>query len=140
MTDDEKVKSVLTEEQAQNEVEPRISGAAGWYWKQTYFWEQTAFIFRISILVMSTLVTIIAAYPGSADPADAQRMKWCVVIISAITTLLSALLTKTGIEATAKLRERGRIEIVALEQKAMLRLTKRMMTGVRAWNLFRNVR
>ena len=76
---------------------------------------------------MSSLVTIIAALPPT-DPVYQPWTKWTVVLISALTTLLSGLLTKSGIERTAQLREHGRIKLVTLKQKAILRLTKKMMT------------
>jgi hypothetical protein len=121
------VKSVLTEEEAKAAVRPYIEGMLEWYWHETDKWEHMAGRLQTAILVMSSLVTIVAALPLT-DPYYQPWMKWLVVIISASTTLLSGLLSRSGVERTAQLREQGRIKLVALQQKAILRFTKRMMT------------
>jgi hypothetical protein len=121
-------KSVLTQEEAQATVEPYVEGMLEWYWHETFKWERWAWRLQTGVLIMSSLVTIIAALPLPNDPNYQPWMKWTVVFISALTTLLSGLLTKSGIERTAQLRERGRIKLITLKQKTLLRLTKKMMT------------
>jgi hypothetical protein len=99
-----------------------------WYWQETYKFERWAWWLQIGVLIMSSVVTVIAALPLPEHSANQQWMKWTVVSISAATTLLSGLLSKSGIERTAQLRERGRIKLITLKQKTILRLTKKMMT------------
>jgi hypothetical protein len=121
-------KSVLTEEDAQATIQPYIEGMLQWYWHETDKWEHWAWRLQIGVLVMSSLVTIVAALPTPSDLFYQTWMKWLVVLISALTTLLSGLLSKSGIERTAQLREQGRIKLVTLKQKALLRLTRKRMT------------
>ncbi|SHN86926.1 hypothetical protein [Bradyrhizobium erythrophlei] len=120
-------KSVLTEEEAKAAIAPYVEGMLEWYWHETDKWEHMAWRLQTAILIMSSLVTVVAALPSTA-PEYQPWMKWLVVIISASTTLLSGLLSKSGIERTAQLREQGRIKLVALQQKTVLRFTKKMMT------------
>jgi hypothetical protein len=125
-------KSVLTEDEAKAEIKPYIEGILDWYWHETDKWEKTAWKLQTAVLIMSSLVTVVAALP---DAGDTYRpwTKWLLVLISALTTLVSGFLSKSGIGRTAQLREQGRIKLVALQQKAILQLTKReMTTGERA--------
>lgn len=127
MTTTEAAKSVLTEEQANAALEPILEGMLRWYWQETDKWERWAWRLQTGVLVMSFLVTVVAALPSSSPPYQ-PWVKWFVVFLSALTTLLSGLLSKSGIERTAQLRERGRIKLAAQKQRAMLRLTKEPMT------------
>ena len=106
MTTTDDPKSVLTEDEAQAAVEPILEGMLKWYWLETDKWERWALRLQTGVLVMSFLVTVAAALPPI--PPYQEWMKWCVVFLSAFTTLLSGLLSKSGIEHTAQLRERGR--------------------------------
>jgi hypothetical protein len=124
----EQTGSILTEEQARNLVDPHIKLMLKWYWNEAEKWERWAWRLQIGVLAMSTLVTIVAALPVAADLGSQEWRKWCVVLISALTTLVSGLLSKSGIERTAQLREQGRIKLETLSQKAILRLTKKSMT------------
>ena len=126
MTTTNDQKSVLTKDEAQAAVEPILEGMLKWYWDETDKWEWWAWRLQTGVLVMSFLVTGVAALP-SLPPYEAW-MKWGVVFLSAFTTLLSGLLSKSGIERTAQIREQGRIKLEALKQRAILRFTKRMMT------------
>jgi hypothetical protein len=119
-------KSVLTEDQARSLVNPVLELMLKWYWDEAEKWERWTWRLQIGVIAMSTLVTIVAALPPI--DVDATWMKWIVVLISALATLLSSLLAKSGIERTAQLREQGRIKLETMMQKAILRLTKKQMT------------
>ena len=122
-------RSVLTQAEAEALIQPYIDGMLQWYWHETDKWEHWAWRLQIGVLIMSSLVTVVAALPLSPAFVPQEWMKWIIVLISALTTLLSGLLTKSGIERTAQLREQGRIKLVTLKQKAILRLTTKMMTN-----------
>jgi uncharacterized membrane protein YhdT len=96
-------------------------------WDQADKWERWAWRLQIIVLVLSALVTIVAALPDVGKESQ-PWMKWLVVAISALTTLFSGLLSKSGIERTAQIREQGRVKLEALKQRAMLRFTKKMLT------------
>ena len=124
----ESEKSVLKTEEAKEAIS-LLSGTAAWYWEQTYKWERWALILQFLTLILSSLVTIVAAVPLALDPPDRHSwVKLSVVVLSALTTLVSGLLSKSGIERTAQLREQGRVKIVTLKEKAMLQLTRKPMT------------
>jgi hypothetical protein len=126
-TDPPTAKSVLTEEEAEAAVQPYIGGMLKWFWEEADKWERIAWRLQVVVLVTSALVTIVAALPDMGEKFR-PWMKWLVVAISALTTLFSGLLSKSGIERTAQIREQGRVKLEALKQRAMLRFTKRMMT------------
>jgi hypothetical protein len=126
MTTTNDQKSVLTKDEAQAAVEPILEGMLKWYWDETDKWEWWAWRLQTGVLFMSFLVTVAAALPPL--PPYQEWMKWGVVFLSAFTTLLSGLLSKSGLEHTAQLRERGRIKLATLKQKAMLRFMKKPMT------------
>ena len=127
MTTTDAAKSVFTEEQAKAAVEPILEGMLRWYWDEADKWDGWAWRLQTGVLAMSFLVTVAAALP-SFSLAYQPWVKWFVVFLSALTTLLHGLLSKSGIERTAQLRERGRIKLATQKQKAMLRLTKKPMT------------
>jgi hypothetical protein len=121
-------KSVLKKEDAQEALR-YLSGMLDWYWQQADKWEWWALRLQFLILILSSLVTVVAAIPLALDPPDHHSwVKLTVVALSALTTLVSGLLSKSGIERTAQLREQGRVRLVTLKEKAMLRLTSEKMT------------
>jgi hypothetical protein len=120
-------KSMLSEQQARDAIQPHIGGMLQWYWDETDKWEGRAWRLEVVILALSALVTIVAALPDMGNEFR-PWMKWSVVVISALTTLFSGLLSKSGVERTAQIREQGRVRLEALKQRAMLRFTKIMMT------------
>jgi hypothetical protein len=121
------LKSVLTPEQAVKELS-YLQSMLQWYWMETDKWERWAWRLQLGTMFTAFLVTVVAALPTPDNPVLQQWMKWAIVGISALASLLAGLLSKSGIERTAQLRELGRIQLVTLEQKAILRLTKELMT------------
>jgi hypothetical protein len=119
-------KTILTEDQARTLLSPYIDGMLKWYWDETFKWERYAFRLQIVALILSALVTVVAAAPPI--PGYEPWIKWSVVVLSALTTLASGLLSRSGVERTAQLRELGRIRLVTLKDKIMLRFTRRQMT------------
>jgi hypothetical protein len=120
-------KTVLTKEAAAAALPPIIEATLQWYWDETNKWEPRAWQLQTGVMILSSLVTVFAALPPAVD-AYQPWMKWGVVLISAMVTLLSSLLSKSGIARTAEIREQGRIKLVTLKQRAILRLTMRPMT------------
>jgi hypothetical protein len=121
------LKSVLTREQADAELS-YLKSMLQWYWDETDKWERWAWRLQLGTMFTAFLVTVVAALPTPDNQVLQQWMKWAVVVISALASLLAGLLSKSGIERTAQLRELGRIQLVTLEQKAILRLTQELMT------------
>ncbi|WFP62425.1 hypothetical protein [Mesorhizobium sp. WSM4904] len=119
--------SKLSNMEAEAVVGSQIDHMLQWYWDETDKWERWAWRLQTSILVLSFLVTVIAALPPPSHPDYVPWMKWLVVVISAATTLVSGFLIKSGIERTAQLREQGRIRLSALKQKTILELTQKAM-------------
>lgn len=121
--------SKLSDVEAETVVGSQIDHMLQWYWDETDKWERWAWRLQTSILVLSFLVTVVAALPSPSDHPDLiPWLKWLVVVISAATTLVSGFLIKSGIERTAQLREQGRIRLSALKQKTILELTQKNMS------------
>jgi hypothetical protein len=100
-----------------------------WYSAQADKWEWWVLRLHVFVLILSSLVTVVAAIPLALNHSKNQPwVQLVVVILSALTTLVSGLLYKSGIERTAQLREQGRVTLATLRDKAILRLTMMQMT------------
>ena len=117
-------RSVLTDEQVRKMFSGHFDGTLNWYRREAKNWERWAWGLQIGVLAMSSTVTIVAAFPSPPESKLQPLLKWAVVLISALTTLLSGMLSKSGIERTAQLREEGRLKLHIFKEKAKVELTK----------------
>jgi hypothetical protein len=95
----------------------------GWFWDEAVKWEWWALRVQFIVLALSSLVTVAAAVPLVFN---SNWAKLGVVALSALTTFVSGLLSKAGIERTAQLREEGRTRVQALKEKANIKLAMPM--------------
>ena len=121
--------TVLTKTEAEEALPDIVKGTRGWYWEQTFKWERMSRRVNFAALAVSSITTIVAAFPIDKTSEYAVWLKWGVVALSALSTLLSTILTKIGIASTAQLREQGRNAIEVLTSKAVIRLMGRPMTN-----------
>lgn len=119
---------MLTKAEADEALPDIVKGTRGWYWEQTFKWERMSRRVNLAALAVSSITTIVTAIPVDKGSDYAVWVKWGVVAISALATLLSTVLTKIGIASTAQLREQGRNAIEVLTSKAVIRLMGRSMT------------
>lgn len=122
------VKTIMSREGAEKYLPGIIEGTRVWYWEQTFKWETKAKRLTYWSLGLSSIVTVVAAMPVGQDQYYRDLLKWTVVIISTASTFASALLTKSGIERRAQLREQGRNAMEVIKSKAINRLSGIPMT------------
>jgi hypothetical protein len=87
--------------------------------------------YELAALLSAALTTVVAAFPLDIffDELWANPMlKWTVVLLSAVTTILSTLKSRRGLEDLYRLREEGRVRVIAIQQKARLKLAQVPMT------------
>ncbi len=133
MNDDDCSKpTVLSEEQANALIGGHVLNTRQWYEDQAKRWEFYSLFLRFITLVLTAATTVVAAFPiphkASTGVEFEDWLKYAVVILSALATLASALLSQGGAERTATLREVGRVKLTAPIQKAILLFTQMPMT------------
>ncbi|MFG3592262.1 hypothetical protein [Bradyrhizobium sp. RDI18] len=129
---DGSTKSTLTEDEAKALIGGHVMNTRHWYEKRSTTWEVFGWALQILVFVLSAAITIVAAYPFPRPAATAigaeEWMKYAVIILSALGTLVSAILYRGGAERTARLREMGRIKLTGPIEKAILRFMRKPMT------------
>jgi hypothetical protein len=129
-------RQTLSIEKANIYVNSYLEKVLGWNSFESDKWEKWTWRLQLAILCTSFLVTITAAFPTSAlhisgapeSYLSHDYLKWIVVILSSLTTLLTGILTRSGVERTAELRELARVKLETLKHKTLLKLTMMPMS------------